>query len=300
MAFDDKLRNAYSSLNTSELDDPEEALRNAQDGLLTPEAEDASRTPGRYSTKFKVVMLAAAMLGCLGAAYAKWPQSMERSTVNQQPSVDKLPVISLASGTGTGPKPVIKKPTKKPEKDSPADLAKHNGVIYGIFKIVHHNADASIKDKRNCVYIGKTNRVNEGDRFIEHVDLDKTCPWYRGKPGNAVFHTNDWPENTNDWPYIHANILRYNGWTNYDIAVAEQYYIQQYALQYGAPLTNQRNEVQPSRWTANLGAKRFTKKILWPSSKWPGGLGLPGGVGPVRVPLPGVNGATGCSPVKKS
>lgn len=137
-----------------------------------------------------------------------------------------------------------------------------SGQIYGIWENEQYpnKIKASSLDPDKCLYIGKTARGEDlGGRFVEHVKLDKLAPWYLGK-GNDYSAEDD-----DGWPYVVRNIWLFNGLTKMDVAVAEQYYMQDY-LQQGAKILNRRNEISPEKFELYKNAGAWTTKGQYPKT----------------------------------
>lgn len=139
-----------------------------------------------------------------------------------------------------------------------------SGQIYGIWKNEQSpgkiNEATSITDAK-CLYVGKTSRGDDfGARFVEHARDDAGKPWADAKL--------TWDEHDDEvWPYVPRNLWKYNGVTKFDVAVAEQYYIDRYRKA-GAPLLNKDAAItaakfdqvlakNPNVWTTKAGYKGY-------------------------------------------
>jgi GNAT superfamily N-acetyltransferase len=112
------------------------------------------------------------------------------------------------------------------------------GQIYGIWENEQfpNKINPSSLTHNKCLYVGKTARGEDlGGRFVEHVKLDDE-EW-------NIDRGNDYSgEDDDKWPYVVRNLWTFNGITEFDVAVAEQFYMQDCKGQ-GAPLQNKRNEL---------------------------------------------------------
>lgn len=117
-----------------------------------------------------------------------------------------------------------------------------SGQIYGIFKNQEHpNAidEKNSCDLSKCLYVGKTIQKSVGDRFIQHVKEDGDKPWHLSKA--------DYGNDDAKWPYVPRQFWGFNGITKFDVAVAEQYYLQE-AKSKKAPLLNDVNAITPEKF----------------------------------------------------
>ncbi|MCB9762944.1 MAG: hypothetical protein H6739_24295 [Alphaproteobacteria bacterium] len=94
----------------------------------------------------------------------------------------------------------------------------------------------------DVVYVGKTIQGN-GDRFYQHVHGDVDAPWWAGNWQVGAYQA----PYDNCWPYFERNLWSFGGLTRFDVAVAEQYYIEDFRNR-GAPLLNARNELTPAKF----------------------------------------------------
>ena len=118
--------------------------------------------------------------------------------------------------------------------------------------------------RKYVLYIGKASLgENIEDRFIQHTKTDTTKPWHinnaRDKNGNICGYGNDFMK----WPYIVANIYMYKGFTKFDVAVAEQYYMQDAKSVHKAKLLNTNNAITDTKFDSVLRINPgvFTTKI---------------------------------------
>lgn len=141
-------------------------------------------------------------------------------------------------------------------------VAGESGQIYGIWK--NEQAPGKIASSSlaggKCLYIGKTARgENLGSRFIEHVKNDDWAPWC------IAFGIDYSDENDDKWPYVVRNIWTFNGITKFDVAAAEQFYIQEYAKQ-GAKLLNDANAMSSKKFAEHKDSGSFTTMGGYPKT----------------------------------
>lgn len=136
------------------------------------------------------------------------------------------------------------------------------GQIYGIWRNEQYPAkvqDSSLA-KNKCVYIGKTARGEDlGGRFVEHTANDRTCPWSTAK-GCDYSNADD-----DKWPYVPRNVWKFNGITLFDVAAAEQFFLQDY-LAGGAKLLNVHNALTPAKFAELKDTDAFSTKKSYPST----------------------------------
>ena len=96
------------------------------------------------------------------------------------------------------------------------------GQIYGIWKNEEFPGKIakSSLDAKKCIYVGKTNADDEslGVRFIQHVKDDSDRDWH-------IDYCDYSNSNDEYWPYVVRNLWFYKQITHFDVAVAEQYFI---------------------------------------------------------------------------
>ncbi|WP_218943176.1 GNAT family N-acetyltransferase [Sphingomonas sp. R-74633] len=118
-----------------------------------------------------------------------------------------------------------------------------SGQIYGIWKNEQYpNAvqDSSLS-KVKCLYVGKTNPKVDGDygaRFYQHCTKDADKPWF-------VSSKCSYGDDAEKWPYIVRQLWAFKDVTCFDVAVAEQYYHQEWA----SPL-NKIRAITPEKFAA--------------------------------------------------
>lgn len=102
------------------------------------------------------------------------------------------------------------------------------------------------------MYVGKTARGEDlGSRFVEHCKNDSDKPWHTSKVGYG--------DDSAKWPYVVRNLWRFNDVTRFDVAVAEQYYLQDYTTK-GAKILNLRNEITNKKFNSLASTAAFTTK----------------------------------------
>ncbi len=111
------------------------------------------------------------------------------------------------------------------------------GQIYGIY---HNKNGDGVVEEDDIVYVGKTNQKDYGSRFVQHVDEDDGAPWY-GMP---------MPDDIDTWEYVPRMKWEYKQITDFDVAVAEQYYMQEAREKVGDQLLNHRNEIKLDTFNA--------------------------------------------------
>jgi hypothetical protein len=146
--------------------------------------------------------------------------------------------------------------------DSGLVKGEQSGQIYGIWKNEQYPnevQDSSLSDSK-CLYIGKTARGDDlGGRFVEHCDNDTDKPWHKSK---ADYKSKDHEK----WSYVVRNVWRFNGVTKFDVAVAEQFYLQHYTTE-GAKILNLRNELSAKKFKKLASSKAFSTKKYYGSWK---------------------------------
>jgi hypothetical protein len=139
-------------------------------------------------------------------------------------------------------------------------VANEAGQIYGIWKNEQAPgkiASSSLSDAK-CLYVGKTARGEDlGGRFVEHVKNDDWAPWC------IDFGMDYSDENDDRWPYVVRNIWTFNGITKFDVAAAEQFYIQEYARK-GASLLNDVNAISLKKFAEHKDSGSFTTMSGYP------------------------------------
>lgn len=100
----------------------------------------------------------------------------------------------------------------------------------------------------------------DGTRIKQHIDNDKWAPWYKGTLPKGTYDE----ENPDKWPYVWANIWNFKEITHFDLAVAEQYFIQDMAIK-KAPLLNDANAISPENFATYKTTKAFSTKSEYPS-----------------------------------
>jgi ribosomal protein S18 acetylase RimI-like enzyme len=146
-----------------------------------------------------------------------------------------------------------------------------DGQIYGIWQNEEYPNKIAMTSltEAKCLYVGKTARGEDlGGRFIEHVNNDTGKPW-------CLDQGNDYSDEDDDrWPYVVRNVWQFKQLTKLDVAIAEQYYMQEYKSK-GAPLLNARNEITAKKFAELKDDPAFTTKATYPPSWKPKDLGKP-------------------------
>jgi hypothetical protein len=175
----------------------------------------------------------------LDEATAQWQPEVVKSEDEEkkkqlQTKADHPTIARQAKATAIQPGSGLKSTTQD-----------QSGQIYGIWKneeYPNHIKDSSMA-KNKCLYIGKTARGQDlGGRFIEHLKGDSLAPWWIGIPLN-------YGDDDDKWPYVVRNLWIFNGITTFDVAVAEQYYIQSYRGT-GKPPHNSVNAITLAKFLA--------------------------------------------------
>ncbi|MCB9741654.1 MAG: hypothetical protein H6741_01990 [Alphaproteobacteria bacterium] len=152
-----------------------------------------------------------------------------------------------------------------------------SGVIYAIVKNPCYGGRGGRRCRAGClvgdvtpndyVYVGKTIQGG-GERFVQHAINDTYAPWHQDRVPDGAYRNDD----ALCWPYFQSNLWTFRGVTRFDVAAAEQYYIQE-AIQDGARLENRRNELTRAKFDQLAGDRRV----------WTTGNAYPRGWHPVSV-----------------
>ena len=124
------------------------------------------------------------------------------------------------------------------------DKTLYSGQIYGIYNNSSGDFDAS-----DCVYVGKTVGADVGTRWLQHIDKDAGKPWYKMKLVDGDSEA-----------YVVRQIWGFKNITRFDVAVAEQYYIQKAINEWDATLLNKINALTKSKFDAYKDKDVFTTK----------------------------------------
>lgn len=136
----------------------------------------------------------------------------------------------------------------------------YSGQIYGIYYNPQFDTDGpvTINDLSidQCLYVGKTVIKNVGDRFIQHTNEDDDMPWYIHNCSDDAYAAN----NDDYWEYVPRQLWDMKNVTAFDVAAAEQYYMQ-IAADAGANLRNKVNALSMGKFNSFKSKKKiFTTK----------------------------------------
>jgi hypothetical protein len=179
------------------------------------------------------------------------------------------PVIQLTSGKNKRVKTKVNKIAVRRRRkrellggSSGLTRGGQSGQIYGIWKngqYPNEVQDSSLSDAK-CLYIGKTARGEDlGSRFVEHCKNDIGKPWHISKVDYS-------DEDADKWPYVVRNIWSFKDITKFDVAVAEQFYLQKYRTE-GAKIKNLRNEITVKKFNKLASSEAFTTRKYYGSWK---------------------------------
>lgn len=133
---------------------------------------------------------------------------------------------------------------------------KRDGQIYGIYQ--NPTGDATKLKEEDILYVGKTNVKDVGQRFVDHVNEDDWAPWHE-----AI----DWDIDDDQWPYVPREKWGYKQITDFDVAVAEQYFMQEAYALVGDQLQNRRNEITFKTFNKYKGNPSvFTTSASYPAT----------------------------------
>jgi len=122
------------------------------------------------------------------------------------------------------------------------------GQIYGIWA-----NDGNLGKPKYCLYVGKASLGEDiGDRFVQHARNDDWAPWWIGKG-------HDYSGKESTWLYTVRNLEFYDKYTKFDVAVAEQWWMQK-IVELGGKLYNRINAISVAKFN-----KYKKDKKVWSS-----------------------------------
>lgn len=139
------------------------------------------------------------------------------------PRPDLLPAKMLGqAGRAFSPRPRGSMQLASADSSWNDAATKYSGQIYGIF--CNPSPGTAFKaDKKSCVYVGKTwNKLDVGQRFIEHVTKDVGMPWY------GITLTDDKKDGAT-WSYFPRQITPFADLRAAEVAVLEMQGLRIYA-----------------------------------------------------------------------
>jgi hypothetical protein len=142
---------------------------------------------------------------------------------------------------------------------------KSKGQIYGIWRNPQYpkgKIEQSDMTPDLCIYVGKTIVNDVGDRFIQHVNEDRDKPWFRL---NYSSNPDAYQKSDEYWPYVPRQFEKFSKFTKFDVAVAEQFWIQ-HCIKEGAELMNTVNAITVKKFLAyKTDPSVYTSKKLYGS-----------------------------------
>lgn len=125
----------------------------------------------------------------------------------------------------------------------------YSGQIYGIYFNPQFDTDDRVTmtdlSMDQCLYVGKTITKDVGDRFIQHVNEDDDMPWYKDNCSDGAYASG----NDDYWEYVPRQLWDLKKVTAFDVAAAEQYYMQA-GIKAGANLRNKVNALAARKYTS--------------------------------------------------
>lgn len=123
----------------------------------------------------------------------------------------------------------------------------YSGQIYGIYFNPQFASSGKITKNdlsmNQCLYVGKTIVKDVGDRFIQHTTEDFSKPWHIDNCSKGAYKSS----NDDYWEYVPRQLWKLQSVTMFDVAAAEQYYLQE-AIKAGANLRNRINALSREKY----------------------------------------------------